>query len=116
MGAHSLFVPAVIAMAMAAIGVLGALRRFRFGHWAGLRTKATVSSPAAWEAAHRAGAPWMLAGGIGGLLVCAMLARVQTGALRDGATAIAMAFDGVLLVAATVSAQRAAAKVQRRSG
>jgi len=113
MGAHSLLLPTLIAMAMVAIGWLGAARRFPYRHWAGLRTPATLSSPEAWQAAHLNAAPWMLAGGVGGLVVCAMLAQVEGGALHSDATRIAMGVDGLFLVVATVIAQRAATRVRR---
>jgi len=114
MGDHSLLLPTLIAMAMVAIGWLGGARRFPYRHWAGLRTPATLSSPEAWQTAHLNAAPWMLAGGLGGLVICAMLAQVESGALHSAATRIAMGVDGLFLVVATVIAQRAAARVRRR--
>ena len=113
MGSHSLLVPVLIAMAMVAIGGLGAARRFPYRHWAGLRTPATLSSPEAWRSAHLRAAPWMLAGGVGGLIVCAMLTGIDAGPLHASATRIAMGVDGAFLVVATVAAQLAASRVRR---
>ena len=109
-----MLLPTLIATAMLAIGWLGAARRFPYRHWAGLRTPATLSSPEAWLVAHLSAAPWMLAGGVGGLVVCAMLAQVAAGPLHGSATRIAMGMDGVFLVVATIVAQRSASRVRRR--
>jgi len=114
MGSDSLLVPTLIAMAMVAIGWLGAARRFPYRHWAGLRTPATLSSPEAWRSAHLTAAPWMLAGGAGGRAVCAMLAQVEAGPLHGAATRIAMGVDGIFLVVATIIAQLTASRVRRR--
>ena len=109
MSGDSLIVPLVLAISCLAIGVLGALRRFPYGHWAGLRTRTTLSSRAAWEAAHVAAAPWMLAGGVAGLVVCAVAAAEPHPALLDGRkTAVAMGVEALFIVVATVIAQRAA--------
>jgi hypothetical protein len=63
-----LTVPAILGVTMAGVGVLGAAGRLPYGHWAGLRLPSTLRSRRAWEAAHHAGAAWLIAGGVGGLL------------------------------------------------
>jgi hypothetical protein len=110
----SLIVPLILAITCLSIGLLGALRRFPYGHWTGLRTRTTLSSRAAWEAAHVAAAPWMLAGGVAGLVVCALAAwEPHPPSLLDGrTTAVAMGVEALFIVAATVVAQRAARRVK----
>jgi uncharacterized membrane protein len=110
----SLVVPLILAITLLSIGLLGALRRFPYGHWTGLRTRTTLGSRAAWEAAHVAAAPWMLAGAVAGLLVCALAAyEPHPPSWLDGRkTAVAMGVEALFVVVATVAAQLAA----RRAG
>jgi SdpI/YfhL protein family len=109
----ALVVPLILAITLLSIGLLGALRRFPYGHWAGLRTKTTLGTRAAWEAAHVAAAPWMLAGGVAGLLVCALAAYEPHPPLLAGRkTPVAMGVEALFVVAATVVAQRAARRVE----
>ena len=114
MTGDSLIVPLILAISCLAIGLLGALRRFPYGHWTGLRTRTTLSSPAAWEAGHAAAAPWMLAAGVAGLVVCAVAAwgPRSTSLLEGRGTPVAMGVEAVFIVVATALAQRAA----RRAG
>jgi uncharacterized membrane protein len=112
-GGSSLVLPTVIAVAMLLIGATSAVRRFRYRHWAGLRTRTTMSSPDAWEAAHLAAAPWMIAGGLFGLAVCAVLSQpARWSAVVGRQTPIAMGVIAVFVVIATVVAQRTAARVR----
>jgi hypothetical protein len=109
----SLVLPLILAITCLSIGLLGALRRFPYGHWTGLRTKTTLSSRAAWEAAHVAAAPWMLAGGAAGLLVCALAAYEPHPSSLDGRkTPVAMGVEALFVVVATMVAQRAARRVK----
>lgn len=114
MSGDSLVVPLILAITCLSIGLLGARRRFPYGHWTGLRTKTTLRSRAAWDAAHVAAAPWLLAGGAAGLAVCALAAHgPHPPSLLDGrATPVAMGVEALFVVVATVVAQRAA----RRAG
>lgn len=50
------------------VGWLGGQGRLTRQNIAGIRTRATLASDEAWNAAHRAGAPWLLAGGVAALL------------------------------------------------
>lgn len=62
---------------IALVGVAGARERLPRQHWAGIRLPSTMKSDDAWIAAHKAGASWLVAGGVvpavGGLLL--LLAR-----------------------------------------
>ena len=116
MSGDSLVVPLILAITCLAIGLLGAWRRFPYGHWTGLRTRTTLSSPAAWEAAHVAAAPWMLAAGAAGAIVCALAAGDPhpPSLLDRHATPVAMGVEALFVVVATAVAQRAARRVEGR--
>jgi uncharacterized membrane protein len=109
---QSLVLPTMLALAMLLIGAASAARRFRFRHWAGLRTRATTASPEAWEAAHLAAAPWMIAGGLAGLAAGAVLSQPHWAAVVARRTPIAMGVDAVFLVIATIVAQRTASRLR----
>ncbi len=112
MQGNLLLVPTIMGAAMLTIGIFSLMRRFPYRHWAGLRTRATLVSPEAWLAAHVAAAPWMIAGGIAGLLVCNMLAGAALGSPIHGhENTVAVGVEVVFLVASTVLAQRAAHRV-----
>jgi uncharacterized membrane protein len=67
--AVALIVGGVAVTAAAAMARAGRLSR---QSWVGIRTRTTLASDEAWDAAHRAGASWVMVGGIimalGGLL------------------------------------------------
>ena len=116
MTGQTLVLPTMLAAAMLLIGAAGAVRRFRYGHWAGLRTRTTLSSPEAWEAAHAAAAPWMIAGGLAGLAACALLGGLPASSSLFGRqTPIAMGVDFVFVAIATIVAQHAAARSRAQS-
>lgn len=116
MSGDSLVVPLILALTMLSVGLLAALRRFPYGHWSGLRTKTILSSRAAWDGAHVAAAPWLLAGGVAGLVVCTLAAYVwRPSPLSAGrATPVAMGVEAPFVVVATLVAQAAARRVKRR--
>jgi uncharacterized membrane protein len=108
--------PAMLAVAMLLIGATSAVRRFRYRHWAGLRTRATMSSPEAWEAAHLAAAPWMIVGGLAGLAVCAVLSQPpHWSAVVNRETPIGMGVDAVFVVIATIVAQITATRLRAQA-
>lgn len=99
--------PVVVGVAMAVVGTFGATGRLRYGHWAGLRLPSTLRSRRAWEAAHRAGAAWLLVGGAAGVAAGFLLARGRASALGGDARLVVLAEGGFTLVA-TLLARRAA--------
>ena len=111
---HSLLVPQLLAAALLVIGLLSALRRLPYGHWSGLRTRAILSSPGTWQAAHVAAAPWLLVGGAAGAVVCALAARAPhwSPLFERHRTAVAMGVEALFIVVATVVAQRAALRAE----
>lgn len=84
-------------------------------HWSGLRTRAILSSPGAWQAAHVAAAPWLLAGGAAGAAVCALAAGAPhwSSLFERHRTAVALGVETLFVVVATVVAQRVALRVER---
>jgi len=111
---NSLVVPLILAFALLSIGVLSALRRFPYGHWSGLRTRAILSSRAAWQAAHRAAAPWLLAGGVAGAAACLLASRAprRLSLLDRHRSAVAMGAEALFVVLATVVAELTAHRVK----
>lgn len=55
---------ALAGLAIAAIGLLGWVGRLSRNRWNGIRTRATMASDVAWDAAHRIGGPFLIAGGV----------------------------------------------------
>ena len=111
---NSLIVPLLLAGTLLTIGLLSALRRFPYGHWSGLRTRAILSSPAAWQAAHVAAAPWLLVGGFAGAIVCFLARRTQSwpSLIDHHRTAVAMGVEAVFVVLATVVAELTAHRIK----
>ena len=81
-------------------------------HVAGMRTKATMSSPEAWQAAHKAAKPWVqfgtMAGFVSGVAVIA-LSSSATALLAVLAVGVVLSFGAV--VAGAVVADREAKRV-----
>ncbi len=111
----TLAVPALLAIGLLVIGA-STLRRFPYGHWTGLRTRATLSSPAAWEAAHVAAAPWMLAArSRRGHRLCSDGRRPPPAVVaRAPQDSVAMGVEALFIVSATAVAQRVARRVEGR--
>ncbi|KAA3636313.1 MAG: hypothetical protein DWP92_09715 [Armatimonadetes bacterium] len=82
----------VVIVAAGAMARAGQLTRQSF---VGIRTRTTMASDAAWEAAHRAGGNWIIAGGmimaVGGLLT--VLAESD-----DTGVVVALVTAGIALV------------------
>ena len=74
-------------------GLTGRLPR---QHWAGIRLPSTMSSDQTWRAAHRAGGPWLVAGGLVSLIGGAGLLLVRPTAAA--AAKVSLALAGALLV------------------
>jgi uncharacterized membrane protein len=97
MGALWLMSGAVIAL----VGVAGVRGRLPRQHWAGIRLPSTMRSDEAWAAAHRAGGPWLVAGGVVPA-VCGLGLLVARPA-DDVSTATSLAMAGWMLVLACVA-------------
>ena len=99
--------------AVAVVGALGTARRLPRNRWAGVRLPVTMASDAAWEAAHRAAGPVLLAGGAAAMLASlSLLPFALSGRLgAEAAAAFGAALAAVIMltaVAATVVAVRGA--------
>ena len=93
-------------------GWLGMTDRLALNSWAGIRTETTMRSQETWEAAHHAGSPWIIAGGI--VLVITGGAMIVVG---DETTAAYVSLIGAIVLAALVIAggwigQQAARRIQ----
>ena len=87
----TLFAPLLFGLLSAVTGALGMTVRLPKNDWFGIRMHVVMSSDAAWLAGHRAGGPWLFAGGIvalaagvGLLVFCpdaSMGARIATSSL-----------------------------------
>jgi len=60
------YAPFFFGLLLAVTGVLGMTWRLPKNDWFGIRMHVVMSSEAAWLAGHRAGGPWLLAGGLRG--------------------------------------------------
>lgn len=107
MGALWVAAGAVIAL----VGVAGARGRLPRQHWAGIRLPSTMKSDEAWAAAHRAGGPWLIAGGV--VPAACGIALLVGRPSEEVATAASLAMAGwtlVLVCLAGVIGVRAARK------
>ena len=99
--------PAFLGLTMILIGVGSVRGRLRFGHWAGVRLPSTLKSETAWLAGHRAAGPWLIVGGlvgiVGGNYVSGNYAR------RYGAwTSVVVLAEALSVIVAMLLARRAA--------
>ena len=67
----------VVGAAVVAAGWAGVTGRLPRQHWAGIRLPSTMRSDRTWRAAHRAGGPWLVAGGLVGVIGGAGLLLVR---------------------------------------
>lgn len=90
---------------VAVIGVLGVTGRLRRQHWAAIRLASTLSNDETWYAGHRAGSPFLVAGGV--LVAAIGVLVVVTAPPASSAAAWSMVVVAILLVCAAVAAIRA---------
>ncbi len=93
-------------------GWLGKTDRLALNSWAGIRTATTMQSQDTWDAAHHAGGPWIIAGGIvlvitGGAMVVAGDETTAAYVSLIGAVALA-----ILVIAGGWVGQQAAKRVR----
>ena len=107
----TLFAPLCFGLLLAISGVLGMAGRLPRNDWVGIRMHVVMASDAAWLAGHRAGGPWLLAGGLAALATGVALLVVRP----DGAVGARIAFVGLVaaFLLAGVAAWRAQAAARR---
>jgi uncharacterized membrane protein len=107
----TLFAPFFFGLLLAVTGVLGMTGWLPKNDWFGIRMHVVMRSDAAWLAGHRAGGPWLLAGGLvalaAGVTLLVFRADTVTGA-RLAAVSLTVAF-----LLAGVAAWRAQAAARR---
>lgn len=81
-------------------GVLGLIQKLPRNNLVGIRTRYTLESDRNWYAAHRAGAPWMIFGGVAATMgALAFIPFAFMGKLSDAAAvAIVLVLAAFLLV------------------
>jgi len=107
----TLYAPFVFGLLLAVTGGLGVSGRLPKNDWFGIRMHVVMSSDAAWLAGHRAGGPWLLAGGLVALAAGVTLLVVRPDAVtgaRIATVSLAVAF-----VLAGVAAWRAQSAARR---
>ncbi|MFC5181487.1 SdpI family protein [Actinomadura harenae] len=77
---------AVAGVAVLASGLAAASGRLRRNAFVGIRTRTSMSSDEAWDIVHRAGGPWLTAGGLALLIGGAVTAAAGSGTVRMTAT------------------------------
>jgi uncharacterized membrane protein len=90
---------------VAVVGLLGVLGRLPRQHWAGIRLASTLSNDETWAAGHRAGGPFLVAGGV--LVTVAGILIVVTAPPASSAAAWSLVVVAILLICAAVAAIRA---------
>jgi len=107
----TLYAPFLFGLLLMVTGVLGMTGRLSKNDWFGIRMHVVMSSDAAWLAGHRAGGPWLLAGGLVGLAAGVMLLVVRPDAAM-GAQISTLSLIAAFLLAG-VAAWRAQAAARR---
>ncbi|HET7737896.1 MAG TPA: SdpI family protein [Tepidiformaceae bacterium] len=89
------------------LGLLGLLEKLPPNHFAGIRTKYTLSTPEVWYAVHRAGAPVLVFSGVAVFSVgMAFLPFAITGNIPSGLGAIVLAALAVFTLGSVVASWR----------
>jgi uncharacterized membrane protein len=107
----TLFAPFIFGLLLAITGVLGMTGRLPKNDWFGIRMHVVMSSDAAWLAGHRAGGPWLLAGGLAALAAGVTLLVLRPDAVTgERITTVSLT---VAFLLAGVAAWRAQAAARR---
>jgi uncharacterized membrane protein len=107
----TLFAPFFFGLLLAVTGMLGMTGRLPKNDWFGIRMHVVMSSDAAWLAGHRAGGPWLLAGGLVALAAGVGLLVARPDA-TTGSRVVTLSLLAALLLAG-VAAWRAQAAARR---
>ena len=81
----------IVGAGIAGVGLAGWRGRLPRQHWAGIRLPSTMRSDEAWYAAHRAGGPWLAAGGLAPAVVGVLLVAMAPDADAAAQASLALA-------------------------
>ena len=108
----TLFAPLCFGLLLAVSGVLAMAGRLPRNDWVGIRMHVVMASDATWLAGHRAGGPWLLAGGLVALVAGVTLLVVQpSGSVGARIAFVSLAVAFLLAGIAAWRAQTAARRV-----
>ena len=107
----TILAPVIFGLLLAVTGLLGMTGRLPKNDWFGIRMHVVMSSDAAWLAGHRAGGPWLLAGGLVGIAAGVTLLVLRPDAVTGERISTASLAAAFLL--AGVAAWRAQAAARR---
>ena len=94
----------VAGIAIVVIGWMGLTGSLPRNGFAGVRTRFTKSSDAAWEATHRAAGPYLVFGGIAAIMVAlAFLPFTAAGKVSTGIAATAVLVAAIVLVLTAIA-------------
>jgi len=108
----TLLAPFFFGLVLTVTGLLGTMGRLPKNDWFGIRMHVVMSSDSAWLAGHRAGGPWLLAGGLMAVAAGVTLVVVRPDAATGARIATASLIAAFLL--AGVAAWRAQAAARRQ--
>jgi hypothetical protein len=107
--------PALLGLVLFLIGAFSASGRLRFGHWAGLRLPSTLKSETAWVAGHRAASPWLMIGGLAGIVAGHYVSGAYAGRYGGWRQAVVLA-EALFVLAAIFFAHHAARRADPPDG
>lgn len=94
----------VAGIAMVVLGLMGLLGKLRRNHFAGIRTRFTMASDINWYRTHRAGAAFMIFGGVAVMMAgIAFLPFSFAGMLSDAAALAVCIVLAVILVSCALA-------------
>ncbi|WP_051468999.1 SdpI family protein [Actinomadura oligospora] len=91
---------AVAGLAVVVSGLAAGAGRLRRNAFVGIRTRTSMSSDEAWDIVHRAGGPWLTAGGLALLIGGTVTATAGSETVRMTATLVGAVLCVVLAVVA----------------
>ncbi len=106
------FVPLAFGVLLLVTGLLAAAVRLPRNDWIGLRLHELMRDEQSWAIGHRAGAPWLVAGGL--VDTIAGTALVLDHGLLGSPSAVGVALVIVAVLAYTAASMRALSAVRRR--
>ena len=111
----ALAVVALLGILMVVVGWMGLIGNLPRNHIAGIRTPFTQSSDEAWKATHRAGAPYLIFGGVAAAMVAlAFLPFAAAGKVSNGIAQVAVLVAAMALATAAVAGWQVGVRTAKR--